>query len=390
MNWLLDSLGYLGETLDKPGAAVRGLLAGRPDQLLNLVPFSDTMGLTDPSQRTYGRDLLEKAGVLDANQEGFDWGDVAGFGVDLATDPLNWVGLGMAGRTAKTAGAARASNATREAMLAQRAMPEEISALTRAIDEAGNPLRTYHGTRYSFGDYDLAKMSPDSLYGPGIYTTANPEVASTYAAKISDAELPADNLRRALGDAEQRMSRYMDDFTKASNPLARENAKASVELYGQQAAALRKQLAAAEKSLPPVSPNVRMHYIDARNPFDADALLGGGALSDLDAAAGVNLFGSQDVSFAPGSFAFKMLEQQLGGPKAAYEALRKAGYDSITHMGGGLQGGGDIMHQVWIATDPSQVYAPYIAPALRDVPRVSPILAALAGQNLGVLGGRLQ
>ena len=64
---LLGGLQYIAETLDKPGAAVRGVLAGQPDQLLNLVPFSDAAGLTNPADRVYGRDLLEKAGIVAKN-----------------------------------------------------------------------------------------------------------------------------------------------------------------------------------------------------------------------------------------------------------------------------------------------------------------------------------
>src|SRR5690606_20141832 len=60
----MGGLQFAAQTLDKPGAAVRGLLAGEPGQLLNLLPFSDTLGITDPSERVYGRDLLEQAGAV--------------------------------------------------------------------------------------------------------------------------------------------------------------------------------------------------------------------------------------------------------------------------------------------------------------------------------------
>lgn len=103
----LGGLQYLGETLDKPGRAVRGTisaLAGGPagGGLLNLIPFSDTIGLTDPRQGVSGRDLLERAGALDPNAEGFHpiadpmdaLGDVAGFGTELALDPLSYLSMG--------------------------------------------------------------------------------------------------------------------------------------------------------------------------------------------------------------------------------------------------------------------------------------------------------
>jgi len=73
---VISPLAYLGESLDKPGAAIRGLLAGKPAELLNLIPFSDALGitssegllggtplqLTDDENTVYGRDLLEQYG----------------------------------------------------------------------------------------------------------------------------------------------------------------------------------------------------------------------------------------------------------------------------------------------------------------------------------------
>jgi hypothetical protein len=109
---LLDALGWVGESLGKPGAAVRGLLAGRPDQLMNLVPFSDTMGLTDPSQRTSGRDLLRQWGAIGQDD---NWGNFAGgMALEAATDPLTYAGgwlakqaMGGAGKAASQLGGLR-------------------------------------------------------------------------------------------------------------------------------------------------------------------------------------------------------------------------------------------------------------------------------------------
>lgn len=103
----ITPLQWLGETLDKPGRAVRGLLGGKTSELMNLIPFSDTFGLTDPSQQVTGRDLLEDSGLLEKNQEGLDFGDVAGFGAEVLLDPLTYVGIGAfthAGKAALRAG----------------------------------------------------------------------------------------------------------------------------------------------------------------------------------------------------------------------------------------------------------------------------------------------
>ena len=80
--------GYVGETLDKPGRAVRGLLAGRPGELANLIPFSDTLGITDPAKSTSGRDLLEMGGILGRNRPGLDFGDVLGAVAEIPLDPF--------------------------------------------------------------------------------------------------------------------------------------------------------------------------------------------------------------------------------------------------------------------------------------------------------------
>lgn len=85
---------YLLDMLDKPGRAVRGVLGGRPHEGLAAVPFSDSLGLTDPADAVSGADLLRKAGL----STGDEFGDaILGFGVNAATDPLTYLG-GFAGR----------------------------------------------------------------------------------------------------------------------------------------------------------------------------------------------------------------------------------------------------------------------------------------------------
>jgi hypothetical protein len=95
MNPLLDILSGVGTVFDTPGSVVRGLLAGQPGRALG--------GIFDPEQRVFGRELLEQWGAIDPNQEGFDSGDLAGFGVDVAVDPLAFLG---AFKGAKAAGGA--------------------------------------------------------------------------------------------------------------------------------------------------------------------------------------------------------------------------------------------------------------------------------------------
>src|ERR1051326_5664488 len=75
------------------GRAIKGVLAGKPRELLSVLPFSDTLHITDPTQRTSGRDLLEHWGAVEHAEpgSGLDVGDVAGFGADLLPDPASYL-----------------------------------------------------------------------------------------------------------------------------------------------------------------------------------------------------------------------------------------------------------------------------------------------------------
>ena len=110
----MGTLAWLGETLDKPGRAVRGVLSGIGGGkwgggLMNLVPFSDTLDLTDPDQAVYGRDLLEQYLGAPKNMPGMfnmigdlsdakGWEDAAwdvgGFAAEVLLDPLTMLTVG--------------------------------------------------------------------------------------------------------------------------------------------------------------------------------------------------------------------------------------------------------------------------------------------------------
>lgn len=372
MNPLLQALEYVGGALDKPGRAVRGGLAGRPDELAAIIPFSDSLEITDPSRAVSGTDLLRGAGF----GTGSDTADaVLGFGAEMALDPTNLIGLGLAGKTARLAGEARAANAVRDALIAKGAMPEEIAALTKVRTEAG-PLRTYHGTASPFGEIDPRHFDKEALYGPGYYTTADPEIASSYALDAMNGpqfqrkylegnrDTIAHNLETAIGE---RGSKWRSPEQQAHME----------ELFRQHLAEAEAKLA----ELPPHAPNVRTQYLDVRNPFDAEAtytpdqsaaILGGSIDDAVRAAlAEKGSIGGQEL--------YKLLDYHGGGKGAANEMLNAAGYDAIAHEGGKVLGGPS--HQVYIAFDPSQVYRPWLAPAARDVPSMNPLLAGLAGYN---------
>lgn len=96
MGALLDAMGWVGETLGKPGRAVRGVLGGQGLSALgNLVPFSDTVGLTNPENDVSGRDLLQKWGMVGQDDDRLGLDDAAGFGVEALLDPTTFLGGGL-------------------------------------------------------------------------------------------------------------------------------------------------------------------------------------------------------------------------------------------------------------------------------------------------------
>ena len=141
----VSGLGYLASALDKPGRAVRGVLGGRMDEALAAVPFSDSLGITDPKRAVSGRDLLDQAGVTRRSDNGWGaWG--AGLAAEMALDPLMFASLGP--KTAMTATgqaiskAGLAGNLTRKRMLqgfegtveGMRAAGETEPVIRHAID----------------------------------------------------------------------------------------------------------------------------------------------------------------------------------------------------------------------------------------------------------------
>jgi hypothetical protein len=116
-----SGLNYVLGAIDKPGQAVRGLLAGHgASALKHLVPFSDSIGLTTDADHVSGRDLTDQLGITSKRDNGWGaWG--AGLAADIATDPLTYMTFGAkhalttAGKAAQKTGALR--GLSREALL---------------------------------------------------------------------------------------------------------------------------------------------------------------------------------------------------------------------------------------------------------------------------------
>ncbi len=128
----------MGQTLDKGGRGVRGTLYHQNfSALKNGIPFSDTAQLTSPQDAVSGRDLLEKylgvpeniPGLFNSPTDAFF--DVAGFGLEVLTDPLTLISgplgsLTKAGQSATKAikGADAAADALRLATKTGKAVSD--------------------------------------------------------------------------------------------------------------------------------------------------------------------------------------------------------------------------------------------------------------------------
>jgi len=174
----LHGLGWLGGSMSKAlgGRAIRGLLGGRPEELASIIPFSDTLGITNPENEVHGSDLL--GGNKDTSF--FSPEGIGGFGLDVLTDPATYLTLG-AGSLTKLGKAAQMANvlpkniggtAGRIAGLAAgspeaTALAEHLTQLTgkatSAAEVAGQRLGGHLGFHVPFTDIGTTF----DLTGPG-------------------------------------------------------------------------------------------------------------------------------------------------------------------------------------------------------------------------------
>lgn len=140
LNTGASGLNYILGTLDKPGQAVRGVLAGNgASSLKHLIPFSDSLGITTDADHVSGRDLTNKLGITSRHDDGWGaWG--LGLAADIATDPLTYATFGAksaltpAGQTLSRGGHLRGWS--REALLRgfNATEPELLAAGRTAAD----------------------------------------------------------------------------------------------------------------------------------------------------------------------------------------------------------------------------------------------------------------
>lgn len=102
-NATLGAVGQVGDAVDKVtgGRALRGVLAGKPRELASVIPFSDSMGLTNEKDKTSGRNLTDAYGITSQGDHSFG-AHAAGFLADNVLSPANMLGAYGAFKAAPT------------------------------------------------------------------------------------------------------------------------------------------------------------------------------------------------------------------------------------------------------------------------------------------------
>ncbi len=192
---------------------------------------------------------------------------------------------------------------------------------TAVKDEEGNPRMVFHGTTEEFTEYD---PSEGGMYGPGIYLTENPEVASGYATEGIGA-----NVRPS--------------FVNIKNPFDVESTVVS-----------KKDALRAIKNALIDTPGINTSKVKISSDkitYDVlTAAINGASVGKPNIAGLVN------------------------------KVIRELGFDGITHMGG-LRSGGE-QHKVWIAFDNKQVIPAYSKMELSDPIKVIASSSRLQAINI--------
>jgi len=363
----MDLVGTAGYALDTPGALSRGVLAGRP------------------GERASGRELLEAWGLLGENQPGLDAGDVAGFGVDMAVDPLNAIGAGWLTKASRGAKVAKEANVLSDALRASGGMPEEIAKLTKFADDAtGMPKRLLHGTAApEFGPREfLPDPGTGNWLGKGTYFTDDPKHLSEYQKmdksgvlrptqalsreefqaavrdlyKVLEKDLTEsfphhdlDTLMKAIpeGSVDEMTSavrKYWDDMELLALSdddwlVSRDTVAFRPVLAEQFSHFLGESVDDKIRHATPKNTRTMMAYVDSRKPFEMDAPM---ASETLERVLTDEQFArlQPDLSRRANSYERPFANYDLwaalqssGGysPDEITDVLRNAGYDAISH-----------------------------------------------------------
>jgi hypothetical protein len=283
--------------------------------------------------------------------------------------------------------------------------PTVFNRMPSVEDATKGNVRLFHGSQNVIEAFDLGQAQGTSLYGPGIYLTADPKIASGYAlTRVSSpfARLPVpDHINRAFrerfGDItlpvmETRVvggERFIQISSGGWRKRAEEIGLESAEDKGRSLYRFPGSSVEAAPNIQPVTVNLNKIF-------------------DIDAPADKELLGKLQKEWAgyidnPPSWddkiseeAFNLLEGKVSNPTnkqlyrmisqfsdpdhpkvVANDLLLSFGYDGITHIGGGITG--SPAHRVVIALgDDIGSVEKVINPAISRLPGELPIPAVAA------------
>jgi hypothetical protein len=223
-------------------------------------------------------------------------------------------------------------------------------------DDEGRLIRMYHGTATAFDQFDLTRADTEGLYGPGLYFTDAPSVASGYAKpsrsayRLEDAQKvfqPGTVVDNSMGGRD-----LVLEFRPNLNGVDWSVVVQGVDVQGQP---LRGERPRVHTTAPEIrEANVRPAYLDIKHPFDLDSGdLTNAEIEAIQAAAQAHGM-TRDLSSTSPTTIYNDLVMGLDNDKATVNAvLQQAGFDGIAHTGGGITG--TEPHQVYIAFSPEQV-----------------------------------
>lgn len=206
----LGGLGYIGKVLDKTfGArAVRGILGGRPQEALSVLPFSDTLGLTNEQNAVQGTDLNHQLGITDPGDDSFT-AQALGFGTEVLTDPSTWFGAAVPRLLARGGGVAgRGLGAATEALTGLNPYTFGARKLGDLYDAASVPVKALFNPSSGGAWTRTGQGLAEGTYTPALNAAQNVAQQSYAGARVDLSDLfgkvqdPAVLRRAALQNSE--------------------------------------------------------------------------------------------------------------------------------------------------------------------------------------------
>ena len=264
---------------------------------------------------------------------------------------------------------------------------------TKAVDDTGEPLVMYHGSRFGFDEFDPTTQDYGALFGPGAYFTSDVDIAHGYSGfnfwKDSPTTSMQPTIHRTYLDVRNPidMDAYKDPdavsvmfdtafripSTTPQIKFDKYSAKQMLEILRREFTIIRnrqnQKLTSAGQHWNPVSmpKSLERKHIDVAKFIENGEL--DKAHKGLREIADATVVTNEDAYFLtlnlmnfntvhPETFKYNKLELQ--------EMFADKGYDSITHIGGGRTG--NKPHRVYIVfsdtfADPDAIdpdYANYL------------------------------